>query len=158
MVISISMSDVFQRAEYTIKYEFRRIRSAVETFLFMPTRQLVKEQQVWWNEQDCTWCSKWRRTQTPTKARFSLKCRNFSRCKRQCNFNDVHKETTAVFIAPLHKTQNHSIHVYRCALHPTLSKSGQKCRQHGQKIICAIQYTSAAGTRLPATLRAAHWH
>jgi hypothetical protein len=35
----------------------------------------------------------------------------------------------------------------RRTLHRTLSKIGHKYRQHGQKFPCAVQYTTAAGTR-----------
>jgi hypothetical protein len=40
------MSGIFQRVEDTLNCEFRRLNIAVQTFLFIPTRQLLTEQ-VW---------------------------------------------------------------------------------------------------------------
>jgi hypothetical protein len=40
------MSGIFQRVEDTLNNELRRLNSAVQTFLFIPTRQLLTEQ-VW---------------------------------------------------------------------------------------------------------------
>ena len=52
----------------------------------------------------------------------------------------------STLVMPAHNFPRHSplLSDITWVLHRTLSKSGQKCRQHGQKIICAIQYTRAA--------------
>ena len=142
IIISSSMSGVFQRVEYMLKYEFQRLKSAVKTFLFHAN--MLAEQQAWWNGQDGTWCSPWRRTQTPTMALFSLKCRIFSRCRRQCNFNDVHKKKQVRCSSPRSTKLRITQYIFTevsCTRH--YPKIGQKCRQHKKNYLrLSVNYSS----------------